>query len=56
MAQEGTFRKRKVSEFKLTSHKAAIDYEHPENSYSLPLEHLDDVIVFDQQRVTDSGY
>ena len=46
---EGTFRKRKTSEIQITTHRIAIiDYKHPENSYALPMEQVDDVIVFDQ--------
>lgn len=54
---EGTFRKRKASEIQITTVRIAlIDYKNPENSYALPMHEVDDVIVFDQQRVSQSGY
>jgi hypothetical protein len=54
---EGTFRKRKASEIQITTNRIAlIDYKHPENSYALPMYEVDDVIVFDQQRVSQTGF
>ena len=54
---EGTFRRRKSSEIQITTSRSAIiDYKHPENSYALGLEEIDDVVVFDQKRMSDSGF
>ena len=39
-----------------TQHIAIIDYKHPEDSYGLDLSQVDDCIVFDQQRMSESGY